>query len=181
MIHTAEHLIARTQANLQSLKSLSSHALMGLEKLTQLNAAFSRAALLGTFNQTQELLDIKNPQQLLVQQVGLIKPLGDKTSAYAWELYALAFESGTEFSKAAEAKLAETQSLAFNSLEKLLESLPLGSESALQTLQNAMSAGQEAIVSAQGSAKKAVELAESSFANMSKQVGAAVATAAKTH
>lgn len=181
MIHTAEQLIASTQANVQSLKNLSSHAFMGLERLAKLNAAFSKAAMLGAFQHTQELLDIKNPQQLLLQQVGLLKPLGEKSSAYAWEVYALAFESGTEFSKAAEAKLAETQRLAFNTLERVVESLPLGSESALNTLKNAMSAGQEAIVSAQGSAKQAVELAESSFASMSKQGGAASTATAKTH
>lgn len=181
MMHTVEQLIASTQAHVHTLRGLMTHTFMGLEKLTKANAAFTRGAIAGAFSHGQELLDVKNPQQLLALQVGLLKPLTEKSSAYAWEAYAVAFDLGTELSKAAEVQLAETHKLAFEAMESLAQNAPIGSESALTALKSAINAGQEAIVAAQGSAKKAVELAESSFANMRQQTAHAGNATAKTH
>lgn len=179
-MYTAEQLIASTQANVHTLRGLTTHTFMGLDKLAKLNAAFTRAAITGTFSHAQELLDIKNPQQLLAQQVGLLKPLTEKSSGYAWEAYAIAFEYGTELNKVAEIQLADNRKLAFEAMESFARNVPMGSESALTALKSAINAGQEAIVSAQGSAKKAVELAESSFANMRQQTAHAGSATAKT-
>ena len=179
-MHTAELHIANTQAHVHMLRSLMTHTFMGLEKLTKANATFTRSVIAGAFSHGQELLDVKNPQQLLVQQVGLLKPLTEQSSAYAWEAYAVGFDLGTELNKIAEIQLAETNKLAFEAMESLAKNAPIGSEPALSALKSAINAGQEAIVSAQGSAKKAVELAESSFANMRQQANHAGSATAKT-
>ena len=179
MIATPEQLIASTQANVHTLKSLTTHALTKLEKLVKLNAGLSKTLMTGAFSHTQELLDMKNPQQLLAQQVEMIKPLGEKSSAYAWEMYAIAFEAGSELNKVAEVKRAEVQTWLFEAMEEFAKSVPMSSESAITALKNAMKVGQDAILSAQGSAKKAAELAETSFASMKQPV--VEASTAKAH
>lgn len=179
MLHTAQQFIATTQSNLHALKTLSTHALTSLEKLTKLNAGLTQESLQGAFSQGQELLDIKNPQQLLAQQVALLKPLTEKTSAYAWEVFALAFESGTEFNKVIELKRAEAQKNLFDTLQGLAKNVPMSTESAMSAFKNAISAGQHAIVSAQSSAKKSVELAQASVSKLSQPMDAPASTEAK--
>jgi len=179
MNNTAEQFTATNKANLQALEGLTTQAFSGIEKLVELNMTASKALLSESFRHIQSVLGAKDAQELLVLQSGLLKPLAEKSAAYAQHVQTIVTGSGAEFTKAVEAKTAEAQK-AFNGVvENLAKNAPAGSESAVAAFKNALTAGQNAVESAQTSAKKAVEVAQSNFTAVATQTADAVKKATK--
>lgn len=163
MNHTAEQFITTNQANLQALEGLASQAYAGIEKLVELNMTASKALLGDSFRHFQAVLGVKDAQELLALQSGLLKPLAEKSAAYAQHVQTIVADSGAEFAKAVEAKTAEAQKAFSGVVENLAKNAPAGTESAVAAFKNALTAGQNAVESAQTSAKNAVEAAQSNF------------------
>ncbi|MDO8249830.1 MAG: phasin family protein [Rhodoferax sp.] len=179
MNNTAEQFIATNKANLQALEGFTTQAFAGVEKLVELNMAASKAALGESFTNVQAVLGAKDAKDLLALQSGLLKPLADKTAAYAQHVQTIVTGSGAEFTKAIEAKTAEAQKAFSGVLENLTKNAPAGSETAVAAFKNALTAGQNAFESAQTQAKKAVETAQSNFTAATTQAADAVKKAAK--
>lgn len=177
---TAEQFIATNKANLQALEGFATQAFSGVEKLIELNMAASKAALGESFGHIQSVLAIKDPKELMALQAGMLKPLADKTAAYAQHVQTIVTDSSAEFTKAAEAKTAEAQKAFAGALESLTKNAPAGSETAVAAFKNALTAGQNALESAQAQAKKAVETAQSNFTAAATQTADAVKKATKT-
>lgn len=179
MNNTAEQFTATNKANMQALEGLTTQAFSGIEKLVELNMTASKALLSESFRHIQSVLGAKDAQELLALQSGLLKPLAEKSAAYAQHVQTIVTGSGAEFIKAVEAKTAEVQK-AFNGVvENLAKNAPTGSESAVAAFKNALTAGQNAVESAQTSAKKAVEVAQSNFTAVATQTADAVKKATK--
>ena len=106
---TAEQILAAQKANTETLFGLTNKAFEGVEKLAELNLAASKAVLSDVASHTQALLSVKDAQELLALQAGLIQPLAEKTAAYSRHLYDIASGTGAEFGKAFEADTAEAQ------------------------------------------------------------------------
>ena len=106
---TAEQILAAQKANTETLFGLTNKAFEGVEKLAELNVAASKAVLSDVASHTQALLSVKDAQELLALQAGLIQPLAEKTAAYSRHLYEIASGTGAEFGKAFEAEVAEVQ------------------------------------------------------------------------
>ena len=179
MKNTAEQFAASNKATLQILESITTQAFAGVEKLVELNMAASKSLLGESFNHAQAVLSAKDAQELLALQSSLIKPLADKTAAYAKHVQTIVAGSGTEFTKAVEAKTAEAQKAFAGAIENISKSAPAGSESAVTAFKNALTAGQQAIESAQIQAKKAVETVQSNFTAATTQAADAVKKATK--
>lgn len=179
MTYTAEQFAANTQAHVEVLKGLSTQAYAGFEKLVELNLAASKALVGESFSHAQAVLAAKDVQQVLSLQNSLYQPLTEKTVAYGRHAYAIATETGAEFTKAFEAELAQAQKNFTTLVENIAKNAPVGTEPAVAVIKNALASGQNAIESAQSSAKKAVEMAESNFAAVANQAVSAVAAAAK--
>ena len=103
---TAEQVVAAQKANLETLFGLTQKAFEGVEKLVELNVQATKAALAESANHTQAVLSVKDAQELLALQAGLMQPLAEKTAAYSRHLYDIASGAGAEFTKAVEANLA---------------------------------------------------------------------------
>ena len=179
MINTTEQFIANSKANLQSLESLTSQACTGVEKLVELNLATYKAVLGESFGNVQTVLDAKSPQEFLALQSGLLKPLAEKSAAYFQHVQTIATESSAEVTKAVEAKMAEAQKSFTGVVENLAKNAPAGTESAVAAFKSALSAGQNAIETAQASAKKVAEVAQSNFAAAANQAVNSVKKATK--
>jgi phasin family protein len=179
MNNIAEQFIATDKANLQALEGFTTQAFAGVEKLVELNLAASKAALGETFNHVQAALGAKDPKELLSLQSGLLKPLADKSAAYAQHVQTIVTGSGAEFTKAVEAKTAEAQKAFGGMMDNLTKNAPAGSETAVAAFKNALTAGQNALESAQAQAKKAVETAQSNFTAAATQAADAVKKATK--
>ena len=179
MNYTAEQFTATAQANFQSLESLTSQAFAGVEKLVELNMQASKALLTESFSHAQAVLSVKDAQGLMALHTNLLRPLADKSAAYAQHLQTILAESGAELTKVVEAKTAEVQQSFNGAVETLAKNAPAGTESAVAAFKSALTAGQDAVESAQSSAKKAAATAQSNFAAANTQVVDAVVKASK--
>lgn len=180
MKNTTEQFAASNQANLQTLESLSTQAFSSVEKFVELNMAASKAVLSESFAHAKALLTVKDAQEFMNLQAGFLKPMADKSTAYADHLKSILTGSGEEFASTVEANSAKTQKAFATLVEDMVKSAPAGTESAVAAFKSALTAGQNAVETAQASTKKALEAAQSNFASATTQATQAVkkATAA---
>jgi hypothetical protein len=71
---TAEQVLASQKASLETLFGLTHKAFEGVEKLVELNVQASKAALSESANHTQAMLSVKDAQELMALQAGLMQP-----------------------------------------------------------------------------------------------------------
>ncbi len=179
MNFNAEQFTTNNKANAQALEVLTTNAYAGFEKLVELNMATSKAVLGDAFSQFQAILGAKDVQQIFALQSSLLQPAAEKTVAYGRHVYAITTEANAELTQTIEAKLAEAQDAFSGVVENLSKNAPVGTESAVAAFKQALSASQNAIESAKGSAKKAAEMAEANFTSMTSQAVKAATSAAK--
>ena len=179
MNNIAEQFTATNQANIHALENLATQAFAGVEKLVELNMQASKALLNESFAHAQAVLAAKDAQELLALHTNLLKPLADKSAAYAQHVQSIISESGAELTKVVEAKTAEVQQSFNGAVETMVKNAPAGSESVVTAFKSAITAGQDAVESAQSSAKKAAATAQSNFAAANTQVVDAVVKATK--
>lgn len=174
MKNTAEQFIATNKTNLQALEGVTTQAYAGVEKLVELNMAAAKAMLGESFSHVQAVLNVKDAQELLALQAGLLKPMAEKYAAYAEHVQAILAGSSADFTKAVEAKSAEAQKAFADVVENMSKNAPAGTESAVAAFKSALTAGQNAVETAQTSAKKAVEVAHTNFTTATAQAVDAV-------
>jgi phasin family protein len=173
---TAEQIVAAQKANLETLFGLTQKAFEGVEKMVELNIQASKAALAESANHTQSVLSVKDAQELLALQAGLMQPLAEKTAAYSRHLYDIASGTGAEFTKAVEAQTSDAQSKFMSAVDSATKNAPAGSETAVTAMKSAMSAASTAMESVQKAVKQASDMAEANF----NSVAASAVNAAKT-
>jgi phasin family protein len=178
MALTADQFLAAQKANLETLFGLTTKAFEGVEKLVELNVTASKAALSEAQGTAQALLSVKDAQELLALQASLFQPLAEKTTAYSRHLYDIAQGTGAEFTKAFEAKAAETQATIVGLVDSASKNAPAGSETAVAMMKSAVAAANNAFESVQKAVKQASDVAEANFTAVSTSaVNAAKSTA----
>ena len=165
---TAEQVIASQKATVETLFGLTNKAFAGVEKLVELNVQASKAALAETANQTQALMGVKDAQELLALQAGLVQPLAEKTAAYSRHLYDIASGTGGEFTKAFEAQAAAAQKQFATLVDSAASNAPAGSEQAVAMMKGAVTAANSAFESVQKAVKQATDMAESNLASVTQ-------------
>ena len=173
---TAEQVLASHKASLETLFGLTHKAFEGVEKLVELNVQASKAALSESANHTQAMLSVKDAQELMALQAGLMQPLAEKAAAYSRHLYDIASGTTAEFSKAVEAQTAEMQAKFAGLVDNATQNAPAGSETAVAVMKNAVAAANQAYETVQKAVKQASEMAE---ANLNSVTNAAAKTSAK--
>ena len=172
----AEQIVAAQKANLETLFGLTQKAFEGVEKLVELNIQASKAALAESATHTQAVLSVKDAQELLALQAGLMQPLAEKTAAYSRHLYDIASSTGADFTKAAEAQATDAQAKLMAVIDNATKNAPAGSETAVAVVKSAVSAANNAMESVQKAVKQATEMAEANF----NTVASTAVNAAKT-
>ncbi len=160
---TVEQVIASHKANIETLFGLTNKAFEGVEKIVELNLTASKAALAEAANHTQTMLSVKDAQELLALQSGLLQPLAEKTAAYSRHLYDIATSTGAEFTKNAEAQAADAQKKFAGLVDSAAKNAPAGSESVVAIMKSSVAAANNALESVQKAVKQATEVAEANF------------------
>jgi phasin family protein len=173
---TPEQIVATNKANLEAAFGFAGKAFEGVQKIVELNVAAAKATLSDASAHAQAVLAVKDVQELVALQAGLVQPLTEKSAAYSRHLYDIAVGSTTEFSKTVEAKAAEAQKAFSGVVDTMTKNAPAGSEGAMALVKSAMSASNNAVESLQKAAKQASSVAESNFNAMTN----AALNAAKT-
>ncbi len=160
---TPEQIAAANKANLETLFGLTTKAFEGVEKLVELNMQVVKASFAENIDAAKKVLSVKDAQELLAVQAGMVQPVAEKALAYSRHLYEIASDTSAEFSKVAESQIAEASQNVQALVENLAKNAPAGSETAVALAKSAMSAANNAYDSVQKATKQAVEIAESNF------------------
>ena len=173
---TAEQIMASHKANIETLFGLTQKAFEGVEKLVELNVQATKAALAETANHAQAVMGVKDAQELLALQAGMVQPLAEKTAAYSRHLYDIASAAGAELSKTFEGQAADAQKKFVGLLDSAANNAPAGSETAVAVMKSAVAAATNAYESVQKAVKQASDMAETNF----NTVAASAVNASKT-
>jgi len=160
---TVEQVMASHKANIETLMGLTSKAFEGVEKIVELNLTASKAAMAESADYARAVLSVKDAQELMTLQSGLVQPLAEKTAAYSRHLYDIASGSSAEFGKAVEEQAADVQKKFMGLVDTAAKNAPAGSETAVAVMKSAVAAASNALESVQKAVKQATEVAESNF------------------
>jgi phasin family protein len=160
---TAEQIIAAQKANLETLFDLTSKAFEGVEKLVELNLQVAKASLGEVQDTARASLGVKDAQELLALQAGLLQPAAEKAAAYGRHLYDIAASTNAEVSKIAEAQVATAQANFNGAVDSAIKNAPAGTESAAALVKSAIAAATNAMESVQKATKQAADVAEANI------------------
>ena len=176
---TADQFLAQQKTSIETLFGLSHKAFEGVEKMLALNVQASKAALAEAATHTQAMLNVKDAQELLALQSGVMQPLAEKAAAYSRHLYDIASNTTTEFSKAVEGQTAEFQSKVVNLVDDAVKNAPAGSETVVAVYKSTVAAATNAYESMQKAVKQASDMAEANLSAVSNTAASAVKATSK--
>jgi phasin family protein len=160
---TAEQLLAAHKANVETLFGLTHKAFEGVEKLVELNLQVAKSTLAESAETTKAMLSVKDAQELLALQAGLLQPSAEKAAAYSRHLYDIAAGTNAEVTRVAEAQIADAQKKVLAVVDTAVKNAPAGTENAVALVKSAVAAANNAFESVQKAAKQAAEVAEANF------------------
>ena len=160
---TAEQFVAAHKANLDTLFGLTNKAFEGVEKLVELNLQVAKAAMGEAAETTKAALSVKDAQELMALQAGLLQPAAEKAAAYSRHLYDIAAATSAEVGKVAEETAADAQKKFMAVVDTAVKNAPAGSENAVALVKSAVAAANNAYESVQKAAKQAADVAEANF------------------
>ena len=160
---TAEQFLAAHKSNVETLFGLTNKAFEGVEKLVELNLQVAKAALGEVADTTRAALSVKDAQELLALQAGLLQPAAEKAAAYSRHLYDIAAATNAEVSKVAEETAAEAQKKFISVVDTAVKNAPAGTENAVALVKSAVAAANSAYESVHKAAKQAADVAEANF------------------
>jgi phasin family protein len=176
---TAEQVVAANKANVETLFGLTNKAFEGVEKLVELNLQVAKAALGEAAEGTKAALSVKDAQELLALQAGLLQPSAEKAVAYGRHLYDIAASTNAEVAKVAESQMADMQKKFMASVDSAIKNAPAGTENAVSLVKSAMAAANNAYESVQKAAKQAADIADANFQAVTNTAVKATQGAAK--
>ena len=176
---TAEQLMAAHKANVETLFGLTGKAFEGIEKLVELNLQVARTALGEAAETTKAALSVKDAQELLALQAGLLQPAAEKAAAYGRHVYDIAASTNADIGKVAEAQASEAQKKFMNLVDTTVKNAPAGTENAVALVKSAVAAANNAYESVHKAAKQAADVAEANFQAMTNTAVKATQTATK--
>ena len=177
---TAEQMLAAHKANVETLFGLTNKAFEGVEKLVELNLQVAKASLGEAAEGVKAALSVKDAQELMTLQAGLLQPAAEKAAAYSRHLYDIAAGTNAEVTKVAEAQFADAQKKMMAVVDTAVKNAPAGTENAVALVKSAVAAANNAFESVQKAAKQAAEVAEANFQAVTSTAVKATQTAAKS-
>ena len=177
---TTEQILASHKANIETLFGLTNKAFEGVEKLVELNLQVAKTALTETAASTKAALSVKDAQELMALQAGLLQPAAEKAAAYSRHLYDIAASTGAEVTKVAEATTADAQKKFMAVVDTAVKNAPAGSENVVALVKSAVAAANNAFDGVQKATKQAADVAEANFQALTSTAVKATQAAAKS-
>ncbi len=78
---TPEQILAAQKASVETLFGLTTKAFEGMEKLVELNLQVAKTSLTEAADTTYAAMSVKDAQELLALQAGLLQPAAEKAAA----------------------------------------------------------------------------------------------------
>jgi phasin family protein len=160
MYVTPEQIQATNKANLEALLSLASTQFAAIEKFASLNANAIKTAFEDSIANARALAGAKDVQELVNLQSTFAQPAIEKAIAYSKSVYEVAAETGNEYSKVTERRVAEWNENFVSLLDKAAKNAPAGSDVAVTAVKQMIAAANSAYDNFTKVAKQATEIAE---------------------
>lgn len=160
---------ANFEAQLALITALTNKAFEGVEKVVDLNLNVAKASLEESNAAAKQFLAAKDAQEWLSLAAAQAQPNAEKALAYGRHLASIASGVQAEFTKAAEAQIAETSRKVLELVEEVSKNAPAGSENAVAIFKTAIgnaNAGYEQLTK---TTKQAVETIEANLNNAVSQ------------
>jgi phasin family protein len=161
---------AHFEAQLALLNTLTTKTFEGVEKVIELNINAAKASLEESGGAAKQLLSAKDPQEFLNISAAQAKPGAEKAAAYGRHLASIASGTQAEYTRAAEAQLAETSRRINALIEEVSKNAPAGSENAIAILKSVISNANAGYEQLTKNAKQAVETLEANLNNAGAQL-----------
>ena len=179
MSFTPEQLVAAHKSNVETLFGLTQKAFEGMEKLVELNMQVAKTSLNEMAETTVAAMSVKDAQELMSLQAGLLQPTAEKAAAYSRHVYDIVAGTSAEVTKATEATMADSQKKVLALVDNAVKNAPAGTENAVALVKSAITAANNAYESAHKAAKQAAEVAEANFQAVTTTAVKATQSAAK--
>ena len=176
---TAEQFIAAHKANVETLFGLTNKAFEGVEKLVELNLQVAKASMGEAADNVRAALSVKDAQELMALQTGLLQPAAEKAAAYSRHLYDIAASTNADLGRLVEAQTSEVQSKFMSAVDAAAKNAPAGTENVVALVKSAVAAANNAFEGVQKASKQAATVAESSFQALAATAEKATQTATK--
>ncbi|MBB5393857.1 MULTISPECIES: TIGR01841 family phasin [unclassified Herbaspirillum] len=184
MFSYQDQFSAATKSNLQAqldlINTLTAKAFEGVEKIVELNLSATKASLEESAAAAKQLAAAKDPQELLALAAAQAQPGAEKAAAYGRHLAGIVSATQAEFTKAAEAQVAETSRKVGALIDEISKNAPPGSEQAISLLKATLSNANAGYEQLTKSTKQAVETLEANLSNAAKQFTAVAEKTAAT-
>ena len=177
---TPEQVVAANKANIETLFGLTNKAFEGVERLVELNLQVARTALSEAAEGAKAAMSVKDAQELLSLQAGLLQPSAEKAVAYGRHVHDIAATTNAEVGKLAEAQVSEIQKKFLSGVDSAIKNAPAGTESAVSLVKSAIAAANNAYESVQKAAKQAAEIADANIQAVSNTAVKATQSGAKS-
>jgi len=176
---TAEQVIAAHKANVETLFGLTNKAFEGVEKLVELNLQLAKASISEAANTSKATLSVKDAQELMALQAGLLQPAAEKAAAYNRHVYEIFSATGAEVAKVAEETATDAQKKFTAVVDAAAKNAPAGSENVVALVKSAVAAANNAFEGVQKATKQATEVAEANMQALSSTAVKATQAASK--
>ena len=176
---TPEQFLAAQKASIETLFGLTHKAFEGVEKLVELNLQVAKTSLGEAAESTMAAMSVKDAQELMSLQAGMLQPAAEKAAAYSRHLYDIMAGTTAEVTKAAEATMADSQKKVMALVDTAVKNAPAGTESAVALVKSAVAAANNAFDSVHKATKQATEVAEANFTAMTNTAVKAAGSATK--
>ncbi|MES2831052.1 MAG: phasin family protein [Pseudomonadota bacterium] len=153
------------EAQLAMITTLTNKAFESIEKLVDLNMNVVKASLEESTIAAQKLMAVNNPQELMAFSSTHVQPGTDKAMAYNRHLASIASTTQAEFTKTAEAQIAETNRKMLELIEQVTKNAPAGSEQMVAMMKSALNNANAGYEQLTKTTKQAVETIEGNLNN----------------
>ena len=159
----AEQILSAQKGNVETLFTLTNKAFEGVEKLIELNLQVAKTTLAETAENAKAALSVKDAQELLALQAGLLQPAAEKAAAYSRHLYDIAASINAELTRVLEEQSSEAQRKFMTAVDDAAKNAPAGTENAVSLVKSAVAAANNAYESVHKAARQAADVAEQNF------------------
>jgi phasin family protein len=168
MTVTVEQVLAAQKAQIETFFGLTHKAFEGVEKLVELNLQVAKANLAEAAETSKAAMSVKDAQELMSLQAGLMQPAAEKAAAYGRHVYDIVAGTQAEVVRVTEANMADAQKKVLALVDTAMKNAPAGSESAVAIMKSAVAAANNAYESMHKAAKQAADVADANFQAMTQ-------------
>jgi phasin family protein len=160
---------ANFEAQLATMTALTNKAFESVAQLVDLNVSAAKASFENSTATAQQLLSVKDAQEFFSLSAAQSQPNAEQVLAYGRSLANIASSTQAEFTKAAEAQIAETTRKVSALVDDVAKNAPAGSENAIALLKSAIGNANASYAQLTKGAKQAAEALEENITKASKQ------------